>query len=398
MRKISQAIAIAAFAGPILAISSLASAQYLIVGNDEKLVWDDAGKAVQRPPGNDTVMILDLSKRDKPRTAALLKLENTVVGPPTNLAITPDEHLALVANSLDQVSDGSGGWKPQPDNKVYVIDLKASPPVQIGTVEVGKQPSGMAINHAGDLALVVNRAENSVSVLSIKGKEVKLVETVPVSAPGAASEQVSAVAISPDGKLALVAKAATNKVALLKIDGQKVTYAGYDMNVGIFPYNVQIVAGGQIAIVNNNGGGGASDGGVDTVSIIDLKATPPRVIDYVVVGDGPEGLAVSPTGTLAVSVILNGAGNVPKAAFFHHDRSYLTVLKIDGKKVQKVGETEVGQLAEGVAFSPDGKYLYVGNYLDSDLTIFKVQGTKLVRVGANMKLPGHPASLRSSVP
>ncbi len=398
MRKLTQAIAIAAVAAPMLGAPSLATAQYLVVGNDEKLVWDDAGKAVQRAPGNDTVMILDISNRTRPRTAAVLKLENSVVGPPVNLAITPDEHLALVANSLDQVSDGSGGWKPQPDNKVYVIDLKATPPAQIGTVEVGKQPSGMAINHAGDLALVVNRAENTVSVLSIKGKDVKLVETVPVSAAGAPSEQVSAVAISPDGKLALVAKAATNKVALLKIDGQKVTYDGYDMNVGVFPYNVQVVPGGQIAIVNNNGGGGASDGGVDTVSIIDLKATPPRVIDYVVVGDGPEGLAVSPTGTLAVSVILNGAGNVAKSAFFHHDHSYLSILKIEGKKVQKVGEAEVGQLAEGLAFSPDGKYLYVGNYLDDDMTMFKVQGTKLTRVGGNMKLPGHPASLRSSTP
>ncbi|HTZ78806.1 MAG TPA: YncE family protein [Stellaceae bacterium] len=397
MRKLTQAIAIAALAAPVLGLAAPASAQYLIVGNDEKLVWDDAGKGVQKAPGNDTVMILDIANRTKPRTVATLKLENTVVGPPTNLAITPDEHLALVANSLDQVSDGKGGWKPQPDDKVYVIDLKASPPAQVGTVEVGKQPSGMAINHTGDLALVANRAENTVSVLSINGKEVKRIDTVAVAPQGAPSEQVSAVAISPDGKLALVAKAASNKVALLKIDGQKVTYDGYDMNVGVFPYNVSTVPGGEIAIVNNNGGGGASDGGVDTVSIIDMKATPPRVIDYVVVGDGPEGLAVSPTGKLAVSVILNGVGNVPKAAFFHHEHSYLSLLRIDGRKVHKVGEAEVGALAEGVAFSPDGRYLYVGNYLDSDMTIFKVEGTKLVRA-ATMKLPGHPASLRSAVP
>ena len=397
MRKLTLAIAIAAVAAPIVGHAGPARAQFLIVGNDEKLLWDNAGKAVQKAPGNDTVMVLDIASRVKPRTAAVLKLENTVVGPPTNLAITPDEHLALVANSLDQVSDGSGGWKAQPDNKVYVIDLKASPPAQVGTVEVGKQPSGMAINRAGDLALVTNRAENSVSVLAIKGKEVKLVGTVPVSPQGAASEQVSAVAISPDGKLALAVKAATNKVALLKIDGQKVTYDGYDMSVGVFPYNAAVVPGGEIAIVNNNGGGGYSDGGVDTVAIIDMKATPPRVIDYVVVGDGPEGLAVSPTGKLAVSVILNGAGNVAKSAFFHHDHAYLSILKIDGKRVQKVGEVEVGGLAEGAAFSPDGKYLYVGNYIDSDMTIFKVEGSKLVRA-ASMKLPGHPASLRSAVP
>ncbi len=59
-----------------------------------------------------------------------------------------------------------------PDNRIYVIDLMANPPAQIATVEVGKQPSGMAINRAGDLALIANRADNSVSVLTISGKEV----------------------------------------------------------------------------------------------------------------------------------------------------------------------------------------------------------------------------------
>jgi DNA-binding beta-propeller fold protein YncE len=40
------------------------------------------------------------------------------------------------------------------------------------------------------------------------------------------------------------------------------------------------------------------------------------------------------------------------------------LLKIDGKTVRKVGQTEVGGLAEGLAFSPDGHFLYVGNFLD----------------------------------
>ena len=152
-----------------------------------------------------------------------------------------------------------------------------------------------------------------------------------------------------------------------------------------------------MAIVNDNGGGGASDGGIDTAAIIDLEQAPPRVVDYVVVGDGPEGLAISPMGGVAVLAILNGNGNVPKAAFFHHDHSCLTILKIDGKKAHKVGEIETGQFTQGVAFSPDGKYLYAENYFDSELMIFKVQGTKLMRAGT-LKLPGRPASLRSSVP
>ena len=72
----------------------------------------------------------------------------------------------------------------------------------------------MAINKAGSLVLVADRADNAVTVLTISGKEVKPVQTV------ALGDTVSAVAIAPDGKHALVTKHAVHKVAWLDIDGQ----------------------------------------------------------------------------------------------------------------------------------------------------------------------------------
>lgn len=86
-----------------------------------------------------------------------------------------------------------------------------------------------------------------------------------------------------------------------------------------------------------------------------------------------------------------------KKAFFATDHSYVSLLEIRGKKVRKVAEAKVGGLAEGVAFSPDGQYLYVGNFLDSDLTVLHLKGGKLVKVGS-LKLMGHPASLRGATP
>jgi hypothetical protein len=49
-----------------------------------------------------------------------LPLMNTITGPPVNLAITPDRHLALVANSLDWVKDGYG-WKGMPDAHAAIL-------------------------------------------------------------------------------------------------------------------------------------------------------------------------------------------------------------------------------------------------------------------------------------
>jgi len=204
---------------------------------------------------------------------------------------------------------------------------------------------------------------------------------------------VAAVAFTPDGKRALAVKFPGHKVALLEVDGQKVTYTKYDMMVGLWPYNIGVTPNGKLAITANNGNSGAADGQVDTVSVIDLEASPPRVIDHVVVGDGPEGFVISPTGEIAVAILLRGS-NAAKTAWFYNRNGSVAVLKIDGKKVTKVGEVEVRGLPEGAVFSPDGKYLYVGNFLDSDVSILRVEGTKVTDTGKRLQLPGHPASMR----
>ncbi|UCG98241.1 MAG: beta-propeller fold lactonase family protein [Burkholderiales bacterium] len=361
--------------------------EYMVVGIDNKVTWGDDGKVQNLAPGKDAVTIVDIGTDPaNPKIVASLPLMNSIFGPPTNLAITPNGQLALVANSMDWVADGPG-WKASPDNRLYVIDLTTNPPERIDTVAVGKQPSGMAINRAGNLALVANRADNSISVLSIQGKQVRLVDTVTIG------EQVAHVAFTPDGKRALAAKFPGHKVALLDVDGQKVTYMKRDLPVGLWPYNLDITPDGKLALTADNGNAGGSDGNVDTVSVIDLEATPPRVIDKVVVGDAPEGFAISPTGRLAVAILLRGSNNAPTNWFYNRDGS-VVVLRIDGKKVTKVGEVLVRGLPEGAVFSPDGKWLYVGNFMDSDISVLRVDGDTVTNTGTLLKLPGRPASMR----
>jgi DNA-binding beta-propeller fold protein YncE len=361
--------------------------ELMIVGNDEEQAWDENGKVVLNAPGKDTVSIIDIGTDPlAPKIIVNLALANTIIGPPVNLAITPDESLALVANSMNVIEE-NGARKLVPDNRLFVIDLAANPPKLMDTLTVGKQPSGMSINRAGNLALIANRADNSISVLRITGKKVELIDTVPMG------EQVAHVRFTPDGKRALVAKFPGHKIALLEVNGEKVSYAKYDMPVGLWPYNVDVTPDGRIAISADNGNSGAADGNVDTVSVIDLEANPPRVIDKVVVGDGPEGFAISPTGKLAVAVLLRGT-NAPKTAFFYHRNATVVALKIDGKKVTRSNEVEVRGLPEGAVFSQDGRYLYVGNFMDQDISILRVDGDRIVNTGKSLQLPGHPASMR----
>src|SRR3954451_20580308 len=115
----------AGFAAALLGLSWLGPAQaapLLIVGNDEKVTWDQDGKLVLSPPGHDTVVIFDLADPENPKALATLPLENSVVGPPTNIAIAPSGQIALFANSVDVIKDGEA-LKQVPNSQLYVFDL-----------------------------------------------------------------------------------------------------------------------------------------------------------------------------------------------------------------------------------------------------------------------------------
>src|SRR5258708_24068260 len=234
MLGVALAVCLGAWSASVLA-------QRVIIGIDAKVFWDENGKPIFSPPGKDSVTILDISRPLDPKIVASLPLMNSVFGPPVNLAITPDESLALVANSMEWIQDG-GAWKGVPGNYVFVIDLKTNPPALISTLKAGKHPSGIAINRAGNLALVANRADNSISVLSIRGREVQVVDTVAIG------EQVSAVAFTPGGKRALAAKNVNNRAAVLEGHREKVTYPKFDMLVRLFPYKLRITPHGKLPV------------------------------------------------------------------------------------------------------------------------------------------------------
>jgi DNA-binding beta-propeller fold protein YncE len=383
-RTVGFALATAMLCGA--GVNTTCAKPFMIVGIDEKVTWDDEGKTVLSAPGKDSVLIVDLANPKDPKIVATLPLENSVVGPPVNLDIDPTGSVALVADSVDVVKDGDA-LKQVPDNKIFVIDMKANPPKLAATVTGGKQPSGLSFSPSGKMALVANRADNSISVLSVNGTDVKVTDTITFP------DSVAHVIFTPDGKHALVARFPAHKVSVLDVNGDKVTYNKVDLPTGQWPYNVVVTPDSKIALTSDNGNSGASDGSVDTTSVIDLEANPPRIIDRVVVGDGPEGLAMSPKGDLAVAAILRGS-NGNKKAFFYNKHGSLSILKIDGKKVTKTQDIEVGGLPEAVAFTPDGKYLLAGNYMDQDFSILKVNGTKVTDTGKRFKVPGHPASAR----
>lgn len=369
----------------LLAAAPAVHAQLAISANDNKLVLDNGAAKVVPSPPPDTVTIIDL-KTQPPRVVAEVRAPVSVVGPPVSVALTPDESLALVTAAAK--IDPADPTKQVPDNKVSVIDLKANPPAVIATLEAGASAAGVSINRQGTLALVANRSEGTVSIFTIQGKTVTPAGKVTIAD---AKSGVSHVTISPDGRLALVSRDGDDRISVLSIDGTKVEYTKRDINAGLRPYGIDIAANGAFAAVANIGRG---QGDADTVSLIDLKLTPPRVVETITVGQTPEGIKVSPDSMHVAVVVMNGS-NKARTSPFYNDNGKLVMLRVTGSSIAKVAEVPIGHWSQGAAFSPDGKTILVGNMVEKDVQVFAWDGRTL-RETARIKVNGGSAAVRTA--
>jgi DNA-binding beta-propeller fold protein YncE len=370
----------AAFVAGLLVLPSFAfqaSAQLVLSANDGKAVLVDGVNTVPIDPKPDNVTIIDLGSTP-PKVVAEIKVAASVVGPPSSGAVSRDESFALVTAATK--IDPNDAKKTVPDNKVSVIDLKSSPPAVIAVIEAGAGTAGVAINPEGNLALVANRSEGTVSVFTIANKALTAVGKIQL---GDSKSGPSAIAFTPDGKTALVTRDGDNKISVLSVDGSKVEHAKRDVHAGLRPYPLDISSRGDVAAVANIGIGG---GDADTLSLISLKSGPARVIDTVTVGQTPEGLKMSPDGQYIAVTVMNGS-NKPKSSPFFNDNGLVQVYTAAGGKLGKVAEAKVGHWCQGAAWSKDSKTLLVGCMVENELQAFSFDGKELkptdaIKVGA----------------
>jgi len=172
--------------------------------NDGKAVLVDGVNAVPANPPADSVTVIDLNATP-PKVVAEIPAPTSVIGPPSSVAIARDESFAL-ATGASKI-DPADPKKTVPNDKLTVIDLKASPPKVSAQLQAGQGAAGVSINRAGTLALVANRSEGTVSVFSIAGNTLTPVGKVSLGDDKAGPSHV---AITPDGKTALVTRDGDN--------------------------------------------------------------------------------------------------------------------------------------------------------------------------------------------
>jgi DNA-binding beta-propeller fold protein YncE len=380
-----------------------AIAEFAISANDGKVRLVD-GKVEVVKDGKDSIAIIDLAA-SPPKVIAELDAPASVIGPPSSVAISPAEDIALVTGAMK--IDPANPAKQIPDDTLTVIELPgpatlpastgaaqaeaSRAPQVIATLQAGKGASGVSFNKSGTLALVANRNEGTISVFSVDGKKVEAVgEKVRV---GDEKSGPSHVVFSPDGKAALVTMDGenSNKIAVLSIDGTKVEYTKRDMNAGLRPYGLDMSLAGDVAVVANIGRG---QGDADTISVIDMKASPPRVVNTVTVGQTPEGIKMSPDGRYVAVAVMNGT-NKPENSPFYNPNGLLQVYTRDGANLSKVAEASVGKWCQGVVWNSKSDMVLAQCMAEQEILAFDFSGSGLQKAGV-IKTKGGPAAIRTA--
>jgi DNA-binding beta-propeller fold protein YncE len=275
-----------------------------------------------------------------------------------------------------------------------VVDIEASPPKLIGKVDVGGHTNGLSINREGTLLLAAAH-DGTVKVLGIDGKNVKLLDQVKVG-----EKRLSGISFTHDGKAAIVAQRDENGAAVLSIDGMAVKLTTEKISTGVTPYAVDVSSDGKWAVIGNTGVSGMlglvgrTVGDADVVTLVDVSKRPFRAVQQISVPSTPEGVAISPDGRwIAVSCM--AGSNLTTDNVGRNKIGTLLLFEIKDGWANKINEVAGAEAAQGVVFSQDGKQILLQMDVERAIGVFAVRDGKLVDTGERLKLAAGPVSIRS---
>jgi DNA-binding beta-propeller fold protein YncE len=338
--------------------------------------------------------------------------------------------------------------EPAPRDSLVVVDASRFPPVVKATVDVGLEhtvqgpPQAVAITPDGKLAIVaaptrydyaakkelfdnflqvvdlaaqppaviakvdvgghpnglsINREgtlllaaahDGTVKVLTIEGKVLKLVGSVKVG-----EKRMSGVSFTHDGKAAIVALRDENGASVLSVDGNSVALTKERISTGVNPYAIDISSDGRWAVIGNTGTARTVDD-ADVVTLVDVSKRPFRAVQQISVSATPEGVAISPDGRwIAVSSM--AGSNLLVTDPGRRKLGTVSLFEIRDGTATKVNEIPGGEAAQGVVFSEDSKTVIVQFDVEKALAIYAIRDGKLVDTNERIKLAAGPVSIRS---
>ncbi len=334
---------------------------------------------------------------------------------PIALAVSADGARLLTAN--------------QTSGSVSLVDPKAGRVIQ--EVVTGDKPAGVAISRDGCRGVVSHWYGYDVALLEIKPEAIRVVGRVAVG------PEPRGVVIAPDGVTAYVAVGASNEVVRVDLDSMKVTgrlavgreprglaltLDGSHLLVGnarsqslsviatsswqverSLPMEgdnlrqVAVSADGQMGYVANmkNRGFATTQNNIDLGWVLGQRLTQVRLDgsdSYETLSLDPKGKAASDAHGVAISpdgrILAVSCGGSHEVMLFRTDRRRLPWRSSGSRDLiaadllndeSRFRRVTVGGRPTELAFDPDGKTLYVANYLENAVQVVDAESGKLTR-------------------
>lgn len=244
-------------------------------------------------------------------------------------------------------------------NTVTVLDLVNLR--QDRVLEVGSEPTGIAVNPKRNEVYAVNSGSGTVSVIDAERNRV--VATIPVH------RRPYFISVDGDGQRAYVANSGSNNVSVIDLDNRREIRA---IGVGESPGLARISPDGASLVVTNRTSG--------SVSIIDAKKFAvravfpgcPQATDAVILPDSSKAF-----------VACSGGHQVMAIGLAHPESTY------ESERTDRLLTLlDVGQTPVHLALKPDGGEIFVSNF-DSDSISEIATGTN--EVGGAYLVGAHPS-------
>lgn len=271
--------------------------------------------------------------------------QNTVVATmntgvtPDGMAITPDNRFAYVANNNNYgITDG---------DSVTVLNLKNNTVKQTITDSSFNEPFKVAINPQGTKAYIPNSNGTTVSIIDIA--------TNTVTGVIDGFDGPSGMVITPDGSKGYVNNyggpegvGSGNATTVRVVDLINNVIVGAPIHVGLAPAALAIAPDGKYVYVINY-----VDGNPDTGTMSVIRTADNTVVSTIPGFSGPFGIAITPNGKYAY-VTNFGSNN------FNPIGSTVSVVKLSTRTI--VATVDLAIQPAGIAITPDGRFAYVTNY------------------------------------
>lgn len=210
--------------------------------------------------------VLGAYKQEGPGAIQVIDIRtNTAIGPPVAISAQKVTGIAINPNGTKVYITGYDDGRI--NNTLFIFDTDRN--AVTGEIAVGRGPSAVAVNLAGNVIYVANGDDNTVSVIDATLN--KTIASVPVGL------SPDAIAIDQTGRLAYVCNYSSGTVSVIDTNSNVVVS---NVRVGSGPNAISINQAGTLAYVTNYFD--------NTVSVINLATN--QVLSTLPVGSGPTGV------------------------------------------------------------------------------------------------------------